>query len=113
VKQLILSRAAELVEPGRSKGKFAEDQDGNYVPTDSAEAVQFCAVGALWRAMVETGGTKKDFDEALAALSSAVGSLLPLPEWSDLATDDEVEDAFRRAQGQGGIFIHPDQLVLQ
>lgn len=89
----VLTDAVGLLENGRAKGKFATDSEGKYVLTNAPEAVHFCAVGALWRA---SGGGEM-YRAVYDSLLRASGSLLPLTDWSDLATDQEIRDAFERA----------------
>src|SRR4051795_3059614 len=51
--QIIMRRAIELVEAGWTQYTYARDMKGAFVNCHSPEAVSFCAVGAVMRAMDE------------------------------------------------------------
>src|SRR5215467_4356012 len=56
VQQKILTRAAELVVMGWTRGTAARDADGRKVPATALEAVAWCVVGAIDRALCELVG---------------------------------------------------------
>jgi hypothetical protein len=93
----ILERAADLIEPeGKWTQQFyARDASGSRVPEYTANAVCWCASGAILR----TAGdwTSTECGAAHRFLVSAVGA--SIPEWNDAPgrTQAEVVSALREA----------------
>jgi hypothetical protein len=56
--KIIYERAAKLVESGWTQGAYARNGNGVAVSPFAKTAVQFCAMGAIQRAMSEVNGKK-------------------------------------------------------
>ena len=56
VQHKILTRAAELVAQGWTRGTAARDAEGRKVPSTASEATAWCVVGAIDRALYELVG---------------------------------------------------------
>jgi hypothetical protein len=57
INRMAMERAIKLVEAGWTQGSWAQDSNGACVDWDAKEAVSFCAVGAIMRAMRELLGS--------------------------------------------------------
>lgn len=99
--QDILVDAYKLIgETGRTRGTYARNVDGDPVYTLSPDGHVYCAVGAILVTAEKLQATPEAAQDALTALQTASGTLVSLPEWNDLATDQEVSYAFQQALAQ-------------
>jgi hypothetical protein len=98
----VLARAHELLEGGTAwtQGRYASDRNGDRVSAVSLDAVEWCAIGACYRASYELGVEGSLYAKACDSLGFAA---LPhikqrdLSEWNDTAQWLTVERAFERA----------------
>jgi hypothetical protein len=93
----VLERARALVANGWSKETSARNENGFKVRWESPEAVQFCAGGALSRALMDE--TKTWSQKLIGSLMSSLLKKLPpgsIANWNDKPerTKDEVLSLF-------------------
>lgn len=101
---LILKEARRLLAATqRIRGWFAFDQHGLPVGPLDEEAAGFCLVGALYRAAHNLGYGESEYRSAVMALYEETRTLIPLSEWNDLATDEEVFGALDRLLAPVGV----------
>jgi len=84
--EAIFDRAAQLVESGWSQGVSARSDDGTVCRWESPDAKAFCAMGAVARALHESGWWCPETQSAaLVLLQQRVARLggKSTPKWND------------------------------
>lgn len=85
---IILQRAIELVEAGWTQHTVARTAKGTFVDWRSSQAVAFCAVGAILRAMDEVLGPNEAqkfvrFSQLIAPLNESSQKLMYVNDTTD------------------------------
>jgi hypothetical protein len=99
--QDILDRAYTILrDRGICRDAYANDAQGNPVPTADPTATTFCGMGAIYRAWIELGGSPDDLEQATATLTCALHEHFQVkdgyPTWHDRdATNKDILDLFR------------------
>lgn len=88
--QIIMQRAIDLVEAGWCQYTYARTSQGKFVDWRSSEAVAFCAVGAILRAMDEVLGPNEAqkfvrFSQLIAPLNESSQNLMYVNDTTDKA----------------------------
>lgn len=65
IEKMVIERALALIEKGFMKKAVAATRRGKHVEVTSDEAVKFCAVGAIERAMWELTGQERFRDAVM------------------------------------------------
>lgn len=61
-----LRRVRNLIRKGWTKGMYASDSDGQYIPYWESGACRFCLMGAILRAKMELGSSIRNDDLVMA-----------------------------------------------
>ena len=90
----VLTRAIRYMEKGWTTRTLARDKDGQHCWTWQVEAVQFCALGALYRAAHDL--TKKDWASvAEMVAANLAGDHLKLSKMGDASSKEAMVSLFQ------------------
>lgn len=89
----ILKKAKKLIKKGWCKGAFARTASGESVPSDSPDAVKFCAIGAVNRARL---ALKYGSIDKRAALNLLPCNLTQINDFST-TTEEDILNIFDEA----------------
>lgn len=98
----VIVNARDKLAKGFCKGHIALDMDGREVMATSPHAVAYCAVGALWAAVLELKTTAGLFHTVIRAVEKEIGKAydpMGLVTWNNEPerTQEEVVSVFTRA----------------
>ncbi len=95
----ILIEALELIKKGWTRGTMAKNTFGALVPPSNADAVSFCALGAIHNAEFKCGANYEQACKARAAMCQAIPvTSISIVIFNDNhATHEDVIAAFEKA----------------